>query len=96
MLVRAHTVRDRERAERADTSTCPGLAARRRKRTDHRAVDGHDPKYAIFRALPRGPQGSRRRHLERENPRKGLQGHELFQHDNLSDLRQTRPTNHHT
>ncbi|ERI88569.1 hypothetical protein HMPREF3193_00208 [Bifidobacterium breve] len=52
MLMRAHTVRDCERVERADTSTCPGLAARRRKRTDHRAVDGHDPKYAIFRALP--------------------------------------------
>lgn len=32
------------RTARAVTSTCPGLKARRRKRTDHRATGGHDQK----------------------------------------------------
>ena len=51
--MRAHTVRDRERVELAPLPRhVPGLAARWRKRTDHRAMDGHDPKCAIFRALP--------------------------------------------
>ncbi len=35
----------------AGTSTCSGLAARWRKRTDHRAMGGHDQKCATFRAL---------------------------------------------
>ena len=47
--MRAHTVRDREQVERAATSTCLGLAARWRKRTDHRATGGHDQKCTIFR-----------------------------------------------
>lgn len=34
----------------AGTSTCSGLAARWGKRTDHRAMDGHDQKCATFRA----------------------------------------------
>ncbi|PJJ62468.1 hypothetical protein CLV65_1746, partial [Pseudoscardovia suis] len=32
--------------------TCPGSMTICRKRTDHRAMDGHDPKCATFRALP--------------------------------------------
>lgn len=48
----AYGTRPRTSGARAATSTCPGLAARWRKRTDHRAMDGHDPKCAIFRALP--------------------------------------------
>lgn len=34
------------------TSTCPGSMTTCRKRTGHRAMDGHDPKCATFRALP--------------------------------------------
>ena len=36
----------------AATSTCPGSMTPYRQRTDHRAMDGHDPKCATFRALP--------------------------------------------
>lgn len=37
---------DGRRTARAATSTCPGLKARRRKRTDYRATGGHDQKSA--------------------------------------------------
>ncbi|WP_223108922.1 hypothetical protein, partial [Bifidobacterium adolescentis] len=36
----------------AATSTCPGSMTTSWKRTDHRSMDGHDPKCATFRALP--------------------------------------------
>lgn len=36
----------------AATSTCPDSMTPYRQRTDHRAMDGHDPKCATFRALP--------------------------------------------
>ncbi len=42
----------RTNGRRAATSTCPGSMTTYRKRTDHRAMDGHDPKCATFRALP--------------------------------------------
>ena len=32
--------------------TCPGSMTASWKRTDHRAMDGHDPKCATFRTLP--------------------------------------------
>ena len=35
------------------------------------------------------------RHPERQDPREGLQEHGLFQHDDLPDLRQTRPQHRH-
>lgn len=34
------------------TWTCPGSMTTSRERTDHRAMDGHDPKCATFRVLP--------------------------------------------
>ena len=50
---------------------------------------------AYFRppAHQRGPQGPEQHHPERQDPREGLQEHGLFQHDDLPDLRQTRPAN---
>lgn len=36
----------------AATWTCPGSMTTSWKRTDHRAMDGHDPKCATFRTLP--------------------------------------------
>ena len=36
----------------AAISTCPGSVTTSWKRTDYRAMDGHDPKCATFRALP--------------------------------------------
>ena len=36
----------------AATWTCPGLMTTSREQTDHRAMDGHDPKCATFRTLP--------------------------------------------
>ena len=36
----------------AATWTCPGLMTTSREQTDHRAMDGNDPKYATFRTLP--------------------------------------------
>ena len=46
-------------------------------------------------AHQRGPRGPEQRHPERQDPREGLQEHRLFQHDDLPDLRQTRPANRH-
>ena len=42
------------------TWTCPGSMTTSWKRTDHRAMDGHDPKCATFQALPTPPSGCRR------------------------------------
>ena len=44
-------------------------------------------------AHQRGPRGPEQHHPERQDPREGLQEHGLFQHDDLPDLRQTRPAN---
>ena len=42
--------------EPAAISTGPGSMTNSRKRTDHRAMDGHGPKCTSFRALPRRSQ----------------------------------------
>lgn len=57
LRIRGHRAPQTARGKRrpAAISTGPGSMTNSRKRTDHRAMDGHDPKYAIFRALPRGP-----------------------------------------
>ena len=56
---------------------------------------GRRPRLLRPPAHQRDSRGSEQRHPERQDPRKGLQEHGLFQHDDLPDLRQTRPTNRH-
>ncbi len=51
--------RHRRREESVDpplSRTGPGSMTNSRKRTDHRAMDGHGPKCTSFRALPRRSQ----------------------------------------
>ena len=52
--LRAHPVRHSANVmvDPTATSTCPGSMTTSWKRTDHRSMDGHDPKCATFRALP--------------------------------------------
>lgn len=50
---RASGTSPRTNGRPAATSTCPGSMTTSWKRTDHRSMDGHDPKCATFRALPR-------------------------------------------
>ena len=49
---RASGTSPRTNGRPAATWTCPGSMTTSWKRTDHRALDGHDPKCATFRALP--------------------------------------------
>ena len=60
----------------AATWTCPGSATVSWKRTDHRAMDGHDPKRATFRALPSAREGMAQRqdqiHRQRRETIRGL------------------------
>ncbi|MBW3095013.1 hypothetical protein KIH75_06635, partial [Bifidobacterium sp. 64T4] len=51
----------------AATWTCPGSMTTSWKRTDHRAMDGHDPKCATFRALPMFDDGNRALKTDDEN-----------------------------
>ncbi len=49
--VQIRAFRRSEGVSRAITSTCPGLVARRRKRTDYRATGGHGQKCTISRSI---------------------------------------------
>ena len=56
--IRGHRAPQTARGKRrpAAISTGPGSMTNSRKRTDHRAMDGHGPKCTSFRALPRKSQ----------------------------------------
>ena len=58
LRIRGHRAPQTARGKRrpAAISTGPGSMTNSRKRTDHRAMDGHGPKCTSFRALPRRSQ----------------------------------------
>lgn len=58
LQIRGHRAPQTARGKRrpAAISTGPGSMTNSRKRTDHRAMDGHGPKCTSFRALPRRSQ----------------------------------------
>ena len=56
---------------------------------------GRHPRLLRPPAHERDPRRLEQRHPARQDPREGRPQHGLFQHDDLPDLRQTRPANRH-